>query len=259
MKSLDNYKKLNVFYKYRRLLSRFQDKDFLDRVYAKDLNYYIKRLKKIRFINLEKVLDAGCGFGQWGIALSYINKTVTAIDINSERILVAQKIAQELKRENLHFLKSSLEKLPYKDESLDGIFCYSVIYQTNYIESLKEFFRVLKKGGILYFSTNTWGWYIYNLIKNHNPSLDFSPRRYVISTLLNTLKFSLFRIKERNKDLTMSPKLTLKILKNIGFKDIKIGPEGTLSLNEEFNDTVEPIYSSKYLGMSRVYEVISTK
>jgi len=249
----------NILTKCEELLLRFQDKDFLNRVYSQDIEFYMNRLKKIGFVNFEDVLDAGCGFGQWSIALSLVNKSVNTVDIDLKRVQVARIISQYFERSNIHFINCRLEKLPYRNEVFDGIFCYSVIYQTDYIKTFKEFFRVLRRGGMLYFSTNTWGWYIYNLIKNPKPSLDFSPRRHAILSLLNTVRFFVLKEKVAKRDLIMPQSSTLKILKQIGFKNIKIGDEGRIALIEEFKDLGKSIYPPKYLGFPTVYEIVATK
>ena len=45
------------------------DKLFIQRVFSKGLDSYINRLEAIGFTKKSKVLDAGCGYGQWSIAL----------------------------------------------------------------------------------------------------------------------------------------------------------------------------------------------
>ena len=141
------------------------DRDFLRRVYSTPLEFYIHRLSAVEFHGLERVLDAGCGFGQWALGLSELNTTVHGIDINESRVKTADEIACRLNRKNIFITQASIDSLPYSNCVFDGVFCFSSIYFTNYVIVLREFFRVLKPQGKLYICTNGLGWYIYNLIR----------------------------------------------------------------------------------------------
>jgi len=90
------------------------------------------------------VLDAGCGDLYYTSILknSNPNLEITAVDIVLPDITNAKKN---------NFVRSCIENLPFKDESLDYIFCFSVLqYIKDNEEAIKEFCRVLKwKGRLL--------------------------------------------------------------------------------------------------------------
>lgn len=232
-----------------------RDKGFLERVYRNGLEKYQKRIYQIGFENKEHILDAGCGFGQWSLAMAQNSKKITGLDKSSARIKLCKEIARINNFSNIDFLEEDIENLSYDDNTFDAIFCYSVIYSTDYQKTSKEFFRVLKKSGLLYLCTYSWGWLIYNLIKNPHPSVDFNPRKYALETFLNSI-FGSFP----KGDIVMSPQKTKSILKNLGFRKILIGPEGKLkhwAIKE--NITIPPFHSEKYFGLTNTFEILAEK
>lgn len=83
-----------------------------------------------------KVLDCGCGYGQWSLALAKHNKLVYGIDIQEKRIQIAQRIGKELLVDNVLFQVASAEDLPFRDNIFDFVFCYSVIYMIDWKRAL---------------------------------------------------------------------------------------------------------------------------
>ena len=163
------------------------DLDFFQRMWKKDLNIYISRIKSIGFLDGKKVLDAGCGFGQWSVSLSRLNNKIYSVDNSKNRIQVFKKIIDLLGVKNITAIEGSISNLKFKDNFFDSIFCYSSIYFTDYKKTLKEFKRVLKPGGKIYISTNGLGWYIHNIVDGHNSTSYFDSRKMAIDTIANTL------------------------------------------------------------------------
>jgi ubiquinone/menaquinone biosynthesis C-methylase UbiE len=247
----------SIVAKYQDILRSQRDRDFLRRVYAGGLEFYLNRLKAIDFTGENYVLDAGCGFGQWALALSLLNGKVIGIDSDEYRVKISEKIAKQFRRDNTTFIVASIEKLPHANNTFDAIFCYSTIYQTDYLRAFREFFRVLKEKGVVYVSTNDWGWYIYNFITNHNPSEDFNPRNHAVKTILNTVRHFVTKRRRSNIDLVMPSRLTITMMKNCGFKNVSVAAEGCLVRNHLYQQ--RPIYPPKYFGLRNVYEVIGEK
>lgn len=106
-------------------------------------------LKNEKFNEATKILDAGCGTGQTSAFLAKSFKCdVTAVD--SHPIMI-QKAKERFNYSNLSVkvIKSSVESLPFKDESFDYIISESVVTFTDIKKTLVEYFRVLKNNGIL--------------------------------------------------------------------------------------------------------------
>ena len=244
-----------------RLLHRLDvnDTGFLRRVYSGGLDKYKKHLTRIGFVEKQRILDAGCGFGQWTLAMAQTSKQAIGIDINSERVSVALQLASINGFKNAEFRQAALEEVPYPEETFDAIFCYSVVYLTDYHKVFKEFFRLLKKGGDLYICTNGPGWYLYNIIAGPNPSIDFCPRRYGLQTFWNTLIGKRSGLSPRTGARVMTPANTKRALDKSGFEVTALGAEGTLAIGDDQTLSPSPNYSATYMGLVNVFEVIARK
>jgi len=100
----------------------------------------------------KEILDAGCGTGISSKILAQNGAKVTGIEISKKMLDIAEEYCKGLE---IKFDKGSVDELPYEDDSFDAILASLVIH---YFEDptgvFKEFQRVLKKDGILVFSTN---------------------------------------------------------------------------------------------------------
>lgn len=229
------------------------EKDFLNRMYSGDMERYQRRVKSVGFTNKKRVLDAGCGFGQWSIALSMVNEKVYAADINLGRLEEMKEIVENRNINNISFSHCSIDSLPFRSNTFDAIFCYSVIYFTDYKKTIEEFYRVLKLGGNLYFVTNGIGWYLHNIINNRHPSKNYNPRIYAVKTILDTILYSIIKNYRPKVSIVMSPRKTVKYLRKIGYRDILTGGEGCVSVNP--NIKTVPFYPMKHLNIPNVFEV----
>jgi ubiquinone/menaquinone biosynthesis C-methylase UbiE len=154
--------------KYEKIKSKIdrliKGRNFLRKLFYAGLNLVLLRAWHVRreIKNFFKsrdgqinVLDAGCGFGQYSyfIAKKFRNSNVLGVDINEERIKESEKFAREEGIENLKFDIADLENLNY-EESFDLILAVDVLeHIENDVKVLKNFYRALKKDGLLIIST----------------------------------------------------------------------------------------------------------
>ena len=126
-------RKLNKEYKYEFIFEKegaLFIKDFYQRI----------GLRKI-FLN-KKILDLGCGFGSGSVAISKFAKSVVGAD------LLKYKEWNLLKNKKVKFLVASSAKLPFKDNTFDGVFIKDVLHHLkNMDKALEEVYRITKPGG----------------------------------------------------------------------------------------------------------------
>lgn len=97
----------------------------------------------------QKILDAGCGPGTYGIMLAQAGNEVVGVEISPGGVQVANQRAKE-KGVNFTARVGDLENLPFADDSFDICFCGWVLHHFPDInKAVSELARVLKPGGII--------------------------------------------------------------------------------------------------------------
>jgi ubiquinone/menaquinone biosynthesis C-methylase UbiE len=110
-----------------------------------DSGFMILDFLKKRINQKKKILDAGCGEGRFSRYFIENKANITSMDFSEEYIRLAKK---NLKKGR--FVIGSVTNLPFKDNSFDFIFSVDVLQHVPDLEkAIKEFFRVLRKGGAL--------------------------------------------------------------------------------------------------------------
>jgi len=130
--------------------------------YDKNAGMYSKKLQsKIQLEALKKfvsylpenirILDAGCAAGRDSSILDQLGCSVTGVDLSMELLKIAKK-----ENSHIEFVKANFLNLPFSDETFGGIWASASLihFETKkqFHQALKEFWRVLVKDGILYFS-----------------------------------------------------------------------------------------------------------
>lgn len=119
--------------------------------------YEFKELiRGISFSKDEVILDIGCGSGLQAMLIGKKCKKVIGIDISEKVVSAAQLRAQCVKGTvNSEFRCIELKNAGFEDEYFDKIFSVCVIeHIPNYVEILKEAYRILKKDGQMIFSVD---------------------------------------------------------------------------------------------------------
>lgn len=121
--------------------------------YASNIADAVSTNRIDKFVSLlpkgSKVLDAGCAAGRDVNVLSQRGFNAVGIDISSGLIKIAKQ-----KFPHLPFVQGDFLKLPFADNSFDGIWAHASLLHLETIDEVKrafsEFNRVLRKQGILY-------------------------------------------------------------------------------------------------------------
>lgn len=143
-----------------------------------------------------KVLEIGCGTGNYIIALKFLKDCQAwGIDISEEMLSIARKRAM-----NINFKMQDATKLDFLNEFFDFVFSINVIHHIkDHKRYYKEAYRVLKYGGVIVTVTDSeW------ILRNRRPLTLYFPE---------TLEVDLKRFPpiERLKS----------IMRDVGFNNIK--------------------------------------
>lgn len=110
-----------------------------------EYRFAIELLGKIKD---RKVLNPGCGAGEEAVYLTKKGAFVSAIDISSEMLKIAQQLAKKFSfEEKIGFQKMNVEKLDFEANTFDLIFGNSILHHVDIEAAAAEFSRVLKNSG----------------------------------------------------------------------------------------------------------------
>lgn len=111
-----------------------------------------KRIEKFAKITAGKrLLDLGCGTGFIPSLANPYFEEVYGIDITPAMLDMAAVKFSKQKVYNVKLVKASSDKLPFPDSYFDVVTAYSFLHHLSALRpTLKEVFRVLKRGGVFY-------------------------------------------------------------------------------------------------------------
>ncbi len=135
--------------------------------------------------NYPVIADVGCGYGR---SLKKLNKRfnpekLIAIDIDKEILTACAQEAKLNGLDNVTYVRCSSSMIQLEDSSVDMLFCHQtfhhLIYQT---EAMKEYFRILKPGGVLLFAESTKRYihsWVIRLLFRHPMSVQKTASEYI--------------------------------------------------------------------------------
>lgn len=104
------------------------------------------------------LLDAGCGTGNYSVAMTPHVGRIEAVDMNPAMIEVASR---KLSGENVSFHTAPIDELPFRDSTFDGVMVNQVLHHLPengdgfpaHRRAIGELSRILKPGGVLTINT----------------------------------------------------------------------------------------------------------
>lgn len=234
------------------------DRDFFTRVFTTPQQIYEGRLRALGISGLGLVLDAGSGFGQWSLAAAELNAHVCAIDVDPFRTATLNFLKTRLRSERLSVVRGSLGALPFGNSEVDAIFCYSAIFMGDFRRAMQEAYRVLAPGGRLYYTANSFGWYLHNLLRGQNAAEDFSPRDAALRACRDSIRFYLTHTKREGPEVLVPQAAALRAARRAGFTAVTVGPEGSIHVDPAAPPPY-PLFARRRFGLTSVYEMLCEK
>ncbi len=130
---------------------------------------YTCMMSMTRLKKTDVVLDLGCGEGTLTLSLAKSVKKAVGVDTHARSIEDARFKSQELEgKVDAGFYCERVEKLDLPSGSFDKVFSFSVIeHIPNYEEVFRELYRLLKDGGELIISVDSFPNFDPELLKIH--------------------------------------------------------------------------------------------
>jgi len=124
--------------------------------YARKADVFDSAVEEVRkFIGILKkgsrVLDVGCAAGRDCKVFKGAGFSVVGIDLSEKLLAIAKK-----KHPGISFRLADMRNLPFRENIFDGVFARAVLHHLEREEMmgvLKQFYNVLKPGGILFIMT----------------------------------------------------------------------------------------------------------
>lgn len=95
------------------------------------------------------LLDIGCGWGRWSLSAAKKGYVVTGLDPSLGAVLAGRRAAQQMGL-TVHWVVGDARYLPFKDNSFDQVFSYSVVQhfsRSDARQTLSEVGRALDRQG----------------------------------------------------------------------------------------------------------------
>lgn len=162
------------------------------------------------------ILDTGCGSGFFEVLFAKQGYHITGIDLTDEMVNHAKSTIQDAEVSDLAQVKQmDAEKLEFTDETFDVVLSRNLTWTLPHpIDAYKEWYRVLKKGGIL---LNFDAEYAKDA---HNPSMHHNEAHAGLGHELQEECHKIYHM------LTISnlnrPEWDEAVLAEIGFHDIEV-------------------------------------
>lgn len=100
----------------------------------------------------QKLLDFGCGKGEYSPIFSRIGYEVFGFDVSPNNIAIANRLAHKYGvAERTHFQVGVAEDLDYPSNFFDAVVGIDILHHVEISQAMSECSRVLKKGGIAIF------------------------------------------------------------------------------------------------------------
>lgn len=183
-------------------------------------------------IKNKKILDIGCGPGEWLTAISAYSPLMTVGSDLDDRWLkfVSNKFK---KSEKIHLIRLDACYLPFKNNSFDIVITYLIMpYVKDDDLFIKDIARVLKERGRLLIGLHGIGYPLKRIVYGRG-------RISAMKSIFSTISYKIFKKKIHN-DTFQSVKSVIKLLNNYNIHDDKL-------------------YGDKFMFFPHIFRIIGCK
>lgn len=180
----------------------------------------------------KKVLDIGCGPGEWLVAVSASSPSMAVGgDLDDKWLKVASDRLEKL--EKIYLMKLDACHLPFKNNSFDIVICYLVMpYVIEDNVFIREIARVLKEQGRLLIGTHGMGYPLKRIMFGGG-------RISAMKSILSTILYNIFK-KKIYADTFQPVKRVIKLLNN-------------------YDIQAEKVYGNKFMFFPYIFRIIGFK
>lgn len=130
-------------------------------MFARDKARARASLEAVQDLKISRVLDIGCGAGQELLPFAATGAFCVGMDLVPEVGSLGRKLfSQENLAEQVVFLRSAAERLPFGAGSFDLVICRLALPYTDNRVAIAEMARVLRRGGLLLLKIHHARYYI---------------------------------------------------------------------------------------------------
>ena len=148
-----------------------------DKIISKCINYlkrkqFEKIIKNCNNLDNKIILDAGCGNGEYSLALAkkFPNSMIYAIDFSKSMCEFTKERAKESNLNNIIVKEGDVDNLEFKDNFFDTVICIDLLHHIpdkTINKAISELSRVIKNQGTL----------ITDFKNKHNPILYYQHKK----------------------------------------------------------------------------------
>ncbi|MEM6359852.1 MAG: methyltransferase domain-containing protein [Bacteroidota bacterium] len=183
------------------------------------------------------ILEAGCGVGAQTKIICSSNpaSNFIAVDLSEKSLSQANEMVKENDIKNVEFKQADVFDLPFDDACFDHVFiCFLLEHLKSPEVALKEFKRVLKKGGTI------------TVIEGDHGSTYFYPESKAARKAIEA-QISLQKMNGGNTNIGRQ---LYPILNDAGFKDIKVSPR-QVYVDDSKPEMIEGFIKNTFTAMIR--------
>ena len=195
-----------------------------------------------------KILDVGTGPGFFAILLTEAGYNVTAVDYTEEMLKEAQQNAGDL-ADAILWKRGDAQDLDVENDSFDVIVTRNVTWNLpDPAKAYKEWYRVLKKGGVLYNFDADWYGHLFDAEKRESyekdrqQTEDQNVEDYYKGTDIEKMEEIARQVPLSRKK---RPDWDIEAMKNVGFQDIDCDQQVWKEVwteEEILNNSTSPIF-----------------